>query len=40
MIVVWLGLPLLAVLVLLDLALYLVFTQMLSRCYGLACWLG
>lgn len=40
MIVVWLGLPLLAVLALLDLALYLVFTQMLSRCYGLACWLG
>ena len=40
MIVAWLGLPLLAALALLDLVLYLVFTQALGRCYGLACWLG
>lgn len=40
MIVVWLGLPLLGVLALLDLALYLVFTLVLGRCYGLGCWLG
>lgn len=40
MIVVWLGLPLLAVMVLLDMVLYLVFTLLLGRCYGLMCWLG
>lgn len=40
MIVVWLGLPLLVVLGLLDLLLYLVFALWLGRCYGLACWLG
>jgi hypothetical protein len=40
MIVVWLGLPLLAVLALLDALLYLVFAQLLGRCYGLGCWLG
>lgn len=40
MIVAWLGLPLLAALTLLDLVLYLVFTHLLGRCYGLACWLG
>ena len=40
MIVVWLGLPLLAVTLLLDTLLYLVFTLVLGRCYGLVCWLG
>ena len=40
MIVVWLGLPLLAALALLDVLLYLVFARLLGRCYGLACWLG
>lgn len=40
MIVVWLGLPLLAVLALADLLLYLVFALALGRCYGLGCWLG
>jgi hypothetical protein len=40
MIVLWLGLPLLGVLALLDLILYLVFALLLGRCYGLACWLG
>jgi hypothetical protein len=39
-IVLYLGLPLLAVLALADLALYLVFTGLLGRCYGLLCWLG
>lgn len=33
-----LGLPLLAVLSLADLLLYLVFTRLLGRCYGLLCW--
>jgi hypothetical protein len=36
----WLGLPVLAVLALADLVLYLAFTRLLGRCYGLACWLG
>lgn len=36
----WLGLPLFAALALADLALYLLFTQLLGRCYGLLCWLG
>ena len=36
----WLGLPLLAVLALADLLLYLAFTRLLGRCYGLLCWLG
>jgi hypothetical protein len=40
MCVAWLGLPLLAVTVLLDTILYLVFTLVLGRCYGLTCWLG
>lgn len=40
MIVVWLGLPLLAVLALADLILYLLFELVLGRCYGLGCWLG
>lgn len=39
-IVVWLGLPLLAAMALLDLLLYLLFTQLLGRCYGVGCWLG
>lgn len=39
-ILVHLGLPLLAVLGVLDLLLYLVFTRLLGRCYGLLCWLG
>lgn len=39
-ILVRLGLPLLAGLALLDLLLYLVFTHVLGRCYGLLCWLG
>lgn len=39
-ILVHLGLPLLAVLGALDLLLYLVFTRLLGRCYGLLCWLG
>jgi hypothetical protein len=34
------GLPLLVVLLLLDLVLYLVFTRVLGRCYGLLCWLA
>ena len=33
----YLGLPLLA---LVDLLLYLAFTRLLGRCYGLLCWLG
>lgn len=37
---VYLGLPLLAVLALADLLLYLAFTRLLGRCYGLLCWLG
>ena len=39
-ILVYLGLPLLAALVLVDLLLYLAFTRLLGRCYGLLCWLG
>jgi hypothetical protein len=39
-ILLWLGLPLIAALALADLALYLLFTQLLGRCYGLLCWLG
>ena len=39
-ILVYLGLPLLAVLALADLLLYLAFTRLLGRCYGLLCWLG
>lgn len=39
-IVTWLGLPLLAVLLLLDVLLYLVFTRVLGRCYGVFCWLS
>lgn len=36
----YLGLPLLAALALADLVLYLAFTRLLGRCYGLLCWLG
>ena len=36
----YLGLPLLAVLALADVLLYLAFTRLLGRCYGLLCWLG
>ena len=36
----YLGLPLLAVLFLVDLGLYLGFTLLLGRCYGIACLLG
>ena len=36
----YLGLPLLALLLLADLALYLGFTRLLGRCYGLACLIG
>lgn len=39
-ILLWLALPLFAALALADLALYLLFTQLLGRCYGLFCWLG
>jgi len=38
-ILLWLGLPLFAALALADLALYLLFAQLLGRCYGLLCWL-
>lgn len=34
------GLPLVAALALADLALYLLFTRLLGRCYGLLCWLA
>ena len=34
------GLPLVLALLLLDAALYLVFTRLLDRCYGLACFLS
>ena len=34
------GLPLVGVLLLLDLALYLLFTRLLGRCYGVFCLLG
>jgi hypothetical protein len=40
MILVYLGLPVLGALVLLDVLLYLVFTHALGRCYGLLCWIG
>ena len=40
MILLWLGLPLLAAACLLDAALYLVFTRLLGRCYGIFCWLS
>ena len=36
----FLGLPLLAMLALADFLLYLAFTRLLGRCYGLLCWLG
>lgn len=36
----YLGLPVLGILALADLALYVVFTRLLRRCYGLLCWLG
>ena len=36
----YLGLPLLAMLALADFLLYLAFTRLLGRCYGLLCWLG
>lgn len=39
-ILLYLGLPLLGVLLLLDGVLYLVFTRLLGRCYGVFCWLG
>lgn len=35
-----LGLPLLAMLLLADLVLFLGFTLLLGRCYGLACLIG
>lgn len=38
--VLYVGLPLVGVLLLLDLVLYLVFTRVLDRCYGLLCLLG
>ncbi|HRY27340.1 MAG: hypothetical protein H6852_04405 [Geminicoccaceae bacterium] len=34
------GLPLVLALLLLDAALYLVFTRLLDRCYGLLCFLS
>lgn len=34
------GLPLLLALCLLDAALFLVFTRLLDRCYGVACFLS
>ena len=37
-ILVYLGLPLLAALTLAALLLYLAFTRLLGRCYGLLCW--
>ena len=39
-IVVYIGLPLVGALALVDMALYVVFTRVLGRCYGLMCWLG
>jgi len=39
-ILVYFGLPLLAALAAADLVLYLVFTRLLGRCYGLLCWLA
>jgi hypothetical protein len=40
MILAYLGLPVMGALVLLDVFLYLVFTHLLGRCYGLLCWMG
>ncbi|HEX6014752.1 MAG TPA: hypothetical protein VFY87_23765 [Geminicoccaceae bacterium] len=40
MILAYLGLSVMGALVLLDVLLYLVFTHVLGRCYGLLCWLG
>jgi len=39
-ILVHLGLPVLLMLGLFDAMLYLAFTRLLGRCYGLSCWLG
>jgi hypothetical protein len=39
MILAYLGLPVMGALALLDVLLYLVFTHVLGRCYGLLCWL-
>lgn len=36
----YLGLPLVGLLALLDLALYLLFTEVLGRCYGIFCLFG
>lgn len=36
----YLGLPLLGLLLLGDVALYLIFTAFLGRCYGIACLVG
>ena len=40
MILAYLGLPVMGALALLDVLLYLVFTHVLGRCYGLLCWMG
>jgi hypothetical protein len=37
---VWLGLPVLVLLLVADLLLYLAFTGLLGRCYGIACLFG
>lgn len=37
---VWLGLPLVLLLLVADVALYLVVTRLLGRCYGILCLLG
>jgi hypothetical protein len=34
----YLGLPVLGALTLVDLLLYVVFTRLLGRCYGVLCW--
>ena len=36
----YLGLPMVAVLALLDVALYLVFRHLLGVCYGITCFFG
>lgn len=36
----YVGVPLVGLLLLADLALFLVFTKLLGRCYGIACLLG
>lgn len=36
----YLGLPVVLVLALLDLALWWLFAALLGRCYGIICWLG